>query len=94
MRIPKGMRLTLVAVSGDWAMVANGNLYAYMNQSQIEVCEAFSYNESLNAYAAQITQNASVYAMPHRAALSIGRISSGSTTSPLRSLSALDTAVR
>lgn len=72
MRIPKGMRLTLVAVSGDWAMVANGNLYAYMNQSQIEVCEAFSYNESLNAYAAQITQNASVYAMPHRAALSIG----------------------
>ena len=28
--VPQGMRIELVAVNGDWAMVRNGSVYAYM----------------------------------------------------------------
>ena len=70
-RIPKGMQLTLVATNGDWAMVANGGYYAYMNKSQIEVCEAFSYSEKLDSYAATITQDTNVYALPNASAYSL-----------------------
>ena len=28
--VPKGMRVELIAVNGDWAMVRNGSVYAYM----------------------------------------------------------------
>ncbi len=69
-RISKGMQLTLVATNGDWAMVANGNYYAYMNKSQIEVCEAFSYTEALTGYSARITKDTRVYALPHTASVS------------------------
>lgn len=71
MAVPAGMRVELVAVSGDWAMVANGNLYAYMNRADVEMVDAFGEGELLSAYPAEISKNASVYLLPHTASLSI-----------------------
>ena len=71
MAAPAGMRVELVAVSGDWAMVANGNIYAYMNRSDVELVDAFGEGELLAAYPAQISRNAKVYLLPHTASASL-----------------------
>ena len=71
MAVPAGMRVELVAISGDWAMVANGNIYAYMNHSDVELVDAFGEGELLAAYPAQISRNAKVYLLPHTASASI-----------------------
>lgn len=37
--VPGGMRVKLLAISGDWAMVANGSCVAYMNAAQVSTVE-------------------------------------------------------
>jgi len=89
--VPARMRLNLLAISGNWAMVENGGVRAYMNAAQVEALDiavptaapaptpvpAPDYSDLLeNAQPARITVNTRVYQSPTTASLSV-RVNAG-----------------
>lgn len=76
--VPAGMKVNLVAVNGDWAMVENGGVFAYISASQIADSPSPTPTpqpdyESLlaNAKDAVITASTRVYQSPSASAASL-----------------------
>ena len=76
--VPKGMKVSLVATQGSWAMVKNEGNYAYIRTSDLTTADAApDYSELLkNAQDAVILQSTRVYASPSTSAKSL-RVSEG-----------------
>jgi len=60
-KVKKGMKLNLLAVSGDWAMVENKGVVAYMNRAHLTVEEEEKPESDLTVAKATVNKNTYVY---------------------------------
>ena len=78
MRVPKGMQVNLMAVNGDWAMVENCGIVAYMNAAHVSLLSDLSptatpaptETPAVTGEPAIITADTSIYVSPSTSSLS------------------------
>lgn len=71
---PRGMKIYRISVNGNWAMVENGGVYAYINASQISETKPEQDNLALDlskTTPVYITANTRVYQSPSTSSASI-----------------------